>query len=172
MGRHTVYWTFVIIMISKCLDFEEKWQVTYTPPALRARQNAIFINICRHSRQPPNKTRSYGFHKALYFSSTDIFFCVYTLNVLPAYWKLAFGIWSIQKSARGKKPYSLTRLEWEDSLWAQGGSWVWGAPKFQLKDQGWWLCQWITGIPVQFAFSELGSIQWQYICPHSKPCWW
>lgn len=103
VGWHTVYWTLVIIMISKCLDFEEKWQVTYTPPALWTRQNAIFINICRHSRPPPNKTWSYGFHKALYFSSIDIFFCVYTLKYFLTYWKLAFGIWRIQKSARGKR---------------------------------------------------------------------
>lgn len=77
--------------------------MTYTHPAPWTRQNAIFIKIYWHSRRSPNKTWSYSFHKALYFFSTDIFSHVYSLKYFLTYWKPAFGIWSIQNSASGKK---------------------------------------------------------------------
>lgn len=51
----------------------------------------------------PNKTWSYGFHKALYLFSTDIFSRVYTLKYFLTYWKPAFGIRSILNSAWIKK---------------------------------------------------------------------
>lgn len=159
MGWHTVYWTFMI-MISQCVDLflTQRTVVGDIHTSCSYKQSKLEYSL--------KLLAQWTISKQNHMFSISSIFLLHLYFSLCLYFKLSFGIWSVQNHARGKKIKPQQKTMRSQPATSVGPFRVLRNLSLKMQANG-FDRECITGIPVQLVFLEASGQS--ALAPIAKP---